>query len=276
MKTYLLLLFLLWTGIAFGQENDIRTDGNYYFNYPITESLKDFKNETAIKDGSSLSEIKNEIEGSLFNVHVQNIKNDRVYFVFGNFSGSVADLESKINKNFKVSISANKERDDKTVYSLPLTDFKDYTKPVYNMVDWRVGVFTVPFKLRLSEFSFDANVNLGANLGAKFRMNRKIKNGFGLEPILGFGLASIKLDESNSKTAESTNISAFSINTGLLIHINQSINVGFTYGFDHISRNDQNNYDWKYNGKGWLGLGINVAFSGQNDNTGSSVSNLGK
>ncbi|MDR2237757.1 MAG: hypothetical protein LBE92_16665 [Chryseobacterium sp.] len=275
MKTYLLLLFLLWVGIRVSGQEDIKTGGNYYFNYPTTESLMDFKNETVIKEGASLENVKNEVEGSIFNIHVQNIKKDRVYFVFGNFSGKISELENKINKNF-IASKPNEESDYKTVYSLPLVDFKDNTKPLYNIVDWRVGVFTVPFKLRLSEFSFDANVNLGANLGAKFRMNRKIKNGFSLEPIVGFGLASIKLDESNSKTSESTNISAFTINTGLLIHVNNSINVGFTYGFDHISKNDQNNYDWKYNGKGWLGLGINVAFSSQNDNTGSSVSNSGK
>lgn len=275
MKTHLLLLLLLLLGIRISGQEDIKTGGNYYFNYPVAESLLDFKNETAIREGSSLEAVKNEIEGSVFNIHVQNIKKDRVYFIFGNFLGNVSELETKINKNSIASVPDAKS-DYKTVYSLPLADFKDNTRPLYNVVDWRVGVFTVPFKLRLSEFSFDANVNLGANLGAKFRMNRKIKNGFSLEPILGFGLASIKLDEANSKASESTNISAFTINTGLLIHVNNSINVGFTYGFDHISKNDQNNYDWKYNGKGWLGLGINVAFSSQNDNTGSSVSNSGK
>ncbi|KPE51943.1 hypothetical protein AOB46_06905 [Chryseobacterium indologenes] len=259
---------------VYGQE-DIKTGGNYYFNYPVAEGLLDFKNETVIKEGSSLESVRNEIEGSVFNIHVQNIKKDRVYFIFGNFLGNVSGLETKINRNNAASVPDTKS-DYKTVYSLPLADFKDNTRPLYNIVDWRVGVFTVPFKLRLSEFSFDANVNLGANLGAKFRMNRKIKNGFSLEPIVGFGLASIKLDESNSKASESTNTSAFTINTGLLIHVNNSINVGFTYGFDHIGKNDQNNYDWKYNGKGWLGLGINVAFSSQNDNTGSSVSNSGK
>lgn len=277
MRAKILLMLLLGlTGVIFGQENEVKVDGNYYFNYPTTESLKDFRNETIIKNSSSF-DIKNEVEGSMFTIQVQKIEKDRVYFVFGDFVGGVVDLEKSINKNFiSDRIPDNQQNNNKTVYSLPVTEFKNNTKPLYNIVDWRVGVFTVPFKLRLSEFSFDANVNLGANLGAKFRMNRKIKSGFGLEPILGFGLASIKLDQSNSKTAENTNVSAFSINTGLLVHVTGAINVGFTFGFDYLSKNDQSNYNWMYNGRGWLGIGINVAFSNQNENTGSSGNNTGK
>ena len=43
--------------------------------------------------------------------------------------------------------------------------------------------------------------------------------------------------------------------------------------FDNISKNDQNNYNWKYNGKGWLGIGINVAFSTSNENSGAAGGN---
>ena len=140
-------------------------------------------------------------------------------------------------------------------------------------MEYRVGVFTVPYKLRLSSFSFDANVNLGANLGVKFRWNRRIENGFSFEPIFGVGLASIKLDKDNSLSTEPTNVSAFTINTGVLLHLTSLINVGLTYGFDNISQNDQNNYKWKYQGKGWLGIGINVSFGNQGSNTGNSQGN---
>lgn len=304
MRTKILLLFLLgWAGITYGQE-EIRVDGNYYLNYPSKENLNSFKNETDLNQKAALSGIQSEIEGSKFRIKVISITNGNVNFIFGNFDKKT-NLQEKINNQFPIEniksnsikkleeIFANHQNDEglknligeisnnsskvidgkKTVYSLPLDNFKLSTKPLYNRVDWRVGVYTVPFKLRFGDFNFDANVNLGANIGGKFRWNREVENGLALEPIFGFGLASIQLDESNSSTASATNVSAFTINTGVLIHITNVINVGLTYGFDNISKNDQNNYNWKYNGKGWLGIGINIAFSGQGNNTGGSVGN---
>lgn len=298
MRTKIFLLFLLgWAGLAFAQE-EIKVDGNYYFNYPSKENLNAFSNETDLNQKTTLSEIKSEIEGSRFRVKVISITGGSVYFIFGDFD--VPDLQEKINNQFTPEnientyfkkleeIFSNHQNDKdlqklmgklsnnsskivsgkKGVYSLPLDKFILSTKPLYNRVDWRVGVYTVPFKLRFGDFNFDANVNLGANIGAKIRWNREIENSFALEPIFGFGLASIQLDESNSSTASATNVSAFTVNTGVLIHITNTINVGLTYGFDNISKNDQNNYNWKYNGKGWLGIGINISFSGQENNTG--------
>lgn len=298
MRTKILLLFLLsMAGMAFGQE-EIKVDGNYYFNYPSKENLNAFSNKTDLNQKTTLPQIQSEIEGSRFRVKVISITDGTVNFIFGDFDGS--DLQEKINNQSKLGnrestylkrleeIFSNHQNDEglkklmgelsnnsskvvkekKGVYSLPLDKFLLSTKPLYNRVDWRVGVFTVPFKLRFGDFNFDANVNLGANIGAKIRWNREIENSLALEPIFGFGLASIQLDESNSSTESATNVSAFTINTGVLIHITNAINVGLTYGFDNISKNDQNNYNWKYNGKGWLGIGINISFSGQEDNTG--------
>lgn len=304
MKTKIVLLFLLGcVGIVFGQEKEIKEGGNYYFNYPSKENVKRLKSETNLKENITISNIQEDIQGSKFRIQVRRIDNDTVYFVFGKFSEDL--LENRINNNYKTIETANsqntyfeelqkllKEKDissstikkifagipkqsskakdkKKAVYSLPKDKFKIATKPLYDRVDWRVGVYTIPFKLRLGGFAFDANVNLGANIGGKIRWDREIENSFAIEPIFGFGLASIKLDESNSNvTTANTNVSAFTINTGVLFHITNSINVGITFGLDRISKTDQSNYDWKYNNKGWFGLGINVAFNNQGGNTG--------
>ncbi|KIC63166.1 hypothetical protein [Chryseobacterium taiwanense] len=294
MKTKILLLFLLGcAGMVLGQEKEIKEGGNYYFNYPSKENLKKFKNETNLKDKVEISSIQEEIEGSKFRIQVRKVDDNMVYFVFGKFSES--EMESKINnvniesadvqgiylkelqkrmsdsefQKFMARIPKQTKDKKKVLYSLPKDKFKIVTQPLYDRIDWRVGVYTVPFKLRLGGFAFDANVNLGANIGGKIRWDREIENGFAIEPIFGFGLASIKLDESNSNvTTANTNVSAFTVNTGVLFHITNAINVGVTFGLDRISKNDQNNYDWKYNNKGWFGLGINVAFNNQGGNTG--------
>jgi len=294
MKTKILLLFLLgWVGMVSGQEKEIKEGGNYYFNYPSKENLKKFKNETNLNEKVKISNIQEEIEGSKFRIQVRKVDDNMVYFVFGEFSES--EMESKINnvnsdsadlqgrylkelqkrmsdsefQKFRTEIPKQTKGKKKVLYSLPKDKFKIVTQPLYDRVDWRVGAYTIPFKLRLGGFAFDANVNLGANIGGKIRWDREIENGFAIEPIFGFGLASIKLDESNSNvTAANTNVSAFTVNTGVLFHITNTINVGVTFGLDRISKNDQSNYDWKYNNKGWFGLGINVAFNNQGGNTG--------
>jgi len=264
MKTNVLVLFLLgWAGMVFGQENEIKKDGNYYFNHISLNDLKSFTNESKTEKSLDIQVIKELFAGTKYKITVNKIDGKIVYFRFWKFSD---DTINKIINN-----PAGVKSDARAEYSLSLDDFKNNTKPLFNRIDWRVGIYTVPIKIRLKEFSFDGNVNLGTSLGAKIRFNREIEHGFALEPILGVGLASIKLDESNSMAVNSTNVSAFTINTGVLIHITNGINVGLTYGFDHISRKDQNNYNWTYNCKGWFGVGINVTFNNQTDNKGGGT-----
>jgi hypothetical protein len=261
MKTNFLLVFLLWAGIAFGQENDIKIDGNYYFNYISLNDLNSFKSESKTEKSKSIDIVKDQIDGKKYRVTVNNVKDGKVYFRFWKF----VDRE----KNKIINDTESETDNSKVIYVMSLQDFKSNTKILYNRIDWRVGIYTVPLKLRFSGFTFDANVNLGTNLGAKIRYNREVENGLSFEPILGFGLASIKLDESNSNASGNN----FTINTGLLVHITKNVNVGLTLGFDYLSNNDQKNYDWKYNGKGWVGIGINVAFGNQNNNTGAEGAN---
>jgi len=281
MKNLTTLIFLfLGIGIIQAQDMEIKKKGNYYFDYLQIDSIE---NNSSLFT-TNKAEVLKLLVGTSYIVNVKQIKKNRVYFVFGKFTK--ADLNNKINKlifsttkrDTSIPKSNNSPRnennidqspDTRTIYSLPLEVFRESTSPYYNRIEYRVGVYTVPFKLRFSSFSFDANVNLGTNLGAKIRINRRVENGFALEPIFGFGLSSIKLDETNSTKTEPTNISAFTLNTGVLIHITNNINVGLTYGIDNISQSDQNNYNWKYQNKGWLGLGINIAFNNQSNNTGS-------
>ncbi|WP_146810305.1 hypothetical protein [Empedobacter brevis] len=276
---HLVLPLLLCTGVAWGQEQvEIKEKGNYYFNNISTNVTKKLNSNAESYNASLKEKIAYLLEGTSYYIKVNKIENDTVFFTFGLFkkedeerlinNHQLKEIDSAHVKSNDSSNPSNKRQKIKNIqYSLPKDVFSTNVSILYNRIEYRVGVYTIPFKLRFSSFSFDANVNLGANLGAKIRWNRKIENGFALEPILGFGLASIKLDDSNSITQESTNVSAFTINTGLLIHLTGNINLALTYGFDNISQNDQNNYKWKYQGKGWLGIGINVSFNNGSSNT---------
>lgn len=255
MKTNLLLLSLtimLSFTMYPQEEKTIIKGGNYYLDPIITLTQQNFKTTT----NNSLN--VNEFKGKGYKFTVKNIVEDKVYFKFWKFT----EDNDKINGI-----------DNSNVYEVTKDDFLKLTSPLYNRIDWRAGFFNVPFKLRFSDFDFTSNVNLGINIGARTRWNRVRKDGFSIEPVFGFGISSISLDESNSNVEESTNSSAFSINTGVLFHISKNINLGVLYGFDNLSAKDQNKYNWKYNGKRWLGLGINVSFSVGGDNSGSAGNN---
>lgn len=254
MRTKIIQFVILFLGVLCYAQEEIVVNGNYFLDSSI--NLDDIQTEADNKFKVNL----NEFRGKKYRLRVKAIEGDQVFFTFFNFKDST--INTKING----------QKND-VVYQLSKSDFERLTSPYYNRVEWRTGFYTVPFKLRFSPFEFDANVNIGANIGAKFRWHREKKNGTALEPIFGFGLASINLNDSNSMAESATNVSAFSSNIGLLVHVNSDINIGLTFGFDFLSGNDQKKYDWQHNGNGWVGVGINIAFSKESKNTGDDNKN---
>lgn len=251
----LFILGLLYSVITYCQNDEkILKGGNYYLDPVISITQNNFS--TTINKPVNLDSFK----GKNYKLTVKSIIDNKVYFDFWEFSNLAKDKEvNGINKD--------------NTYVTTIEEFKKLTSPYYNRIEWRAGFFNVPFKLRFNDFDFTSNVNLGINIGARYRWSRFKKDGFSIEPLFGFGVTAITLDEANSVVTESTNSSAFSINTGVLFHVTKHINLGVLYGFDNLSSKDQNRYNWKYNGKGWLGLGINVSFSVGGDNSGDTGSN---
>lgn len=255
MKTRLLIIFALSFYLKNYAQESVVLNGNYFIDSSINlNEIKTTNDSKFVRNSANLI-------GKKYRLTVKAIEGDLVFFKFWDFVDDET-LNDKINGN-----------DNEVIYQLSKSDFERLTKSYYDRLEWRSGVYTVPFKLRLSDFDFDANVNLGVNIGAKIRWKRERKDGFALEPIFGFGLASIKLDEANSTAETPTTIGAFSTNFGLLIHINNDINLGLVLGHDFISNHDQKKNDWKYNGKGWLGIGINIAFAKGTNNTGDVATN---
>jgi hypothetical protein len=156
---------------------------------------------------------------------------------------------------------------------MSLDQFKKVTSVYYNRIEWKIGVFTVPFKLRFNDFNFESNVNIGTNIGAKIRTNRRKEKGLAFEPLIGIGLSAITLNADNSAIESTSNLSAFSINGGLILHITDNVNIGFIGGIDYLSGIDQSKYNWIYNGKCWFGLGVNISFSTGTQTSGKAQGN---
>ncbi len=156
---------------------------------------------------------------------------------------------------------------DVLVHTMSKDAFEKYTSRIYPWFKGvRAGIFTLPFKIRLNDFDFEPNANIGMNLGAQFRLNTNEENKWIIETTLGIGLSNVNLNPKNSDLeatdGEDANrsASAFSLSGGLMVHLSETINLGIQYGWDYLGNNDKD-IRWKYDKKPWLGIGINIGFS---------------
>ena len=258
MKTKLLFVIglLITSVVTWGQGNiQIKQGNNYYLN-----PIEMFTDANIFQKTTGDKAIINTFKGQNYILTVKNVAGTTVYFKFWKFV-------DKIEKQKEI----NGEQSE-IIYEMPLEKFSKMVNLYYNRVDWQVGFFNVPYKLRFKEFDFTSNINAGLNLSAKIRMNRRIENGFALAPMVGIGVTGIDINTANSNSTTVAKLTAYTVNTGGLVYITENINVGILVGWDILSATDQKNYGWKYNGKPWLGLGINFSFSVGNNSSGGSTS----
>lgn len=150
------------------------------------------------------------------------------------------------------------------ITALAKTDFMQYSKTqtFRRFKGAKVGVFTVPFRLRGvgtdSSFDFESSLSLSSSLALGFG---SIKRQYSwLDLSLGIGLTAINLTKENSLVLENRSASAFTLSLGVVVKFNENANMGFFIGRDFLGKVDRN-VDWIYNGKTWLGLGINISFN---------------
>lgn len=255
---------LLWGISMLGQTENVEVGGNYYFkNYPSV-TLPTF---LKIDDFSSPR------TSSSFDFKVKNSRQDYKITVISIDDNSIVTFKYwRFTANASLETSFNGVNGE-LIYSMPLSEFKKMMGVYYDKYVWKVGFFTVPYKLRFKTFNFESDINVGANLSCKYRLDRKSENGLAIQPLIGIGITKINLDESNSKITSPGTASAFSINSGIIINITEKVNFGVFYGFDYLADKDNSKYDWIHNGNGWLGLGLNITFSEEDKNKASSGSN---
>lgn len=260
MKTNLTIFLLLTFSLLFAQNDPLK--GNYYF-IPFSNEI------TAKKIGKEITKINlNSInKGNEYIVQIIDDNDDEVIYNYMKFMDK--DLEKDINNKVD-SIYIDKE---KISYSISKKDFIKLTNKYYDRYEWSAGFYTAPVKLRFKDFEFEPTLSMGANLGLKIRINRKRENGFIIQPLVGFGITSVTLDNTNSNKEEASNLTAFTPNIGCLLNINENINFGLFLGKDILADKDKRQFSWKYNKDTWLGFGINISFSKEKENTAESAKN---
>lgn len=257
---YLAFLAILMFGVSNvssqEKESSLEIGNNYYFKSTLGaemsgDKLKLFKSPTLPKD----VEIKPKAQ-----IKIVNVEDDKVYFKY---------LQYKTKPNIDLY---NVDSTGKTkIFYLDKSDFEKLTETSYNRFrGFKYGGYTVPIRLRNSSdsFEFDANLSLGANIvgrfGSRFNENLFVDLSFGV------GLTKVNLNKENSilgtagtdfADIDVLSPSAFTVSFGALFNLAKNVNLGAYWGWDTLSSAD-NKAKWIFNKKPWLGIGLNVAFSG--------------
>lgn len=240
----LCVMFFMFFKIQAQEKEDTIQHKNYEFNTPIKMEGADIKDDSLKFDGNNIHEYS--VEGQRLKIIFSD--KDYVYIRFFDYRDNsgmqtkyVEDGESKY---FRVKKDVFEKTTDK-IYSI-------YAGEAF-------GVVSIPFKIRLGNDDFETNANIGLNLGFKYRLNRKVEDRWILQPNIGIGLADIPLNEENSNVEKAENRTALSFSLGVMLNVSKDVNIGVFYGVDRLNKTNQV-VDWKYQNKGWLGIGINIGF----------------
>ncbi len=250
------IIFLLCVMSAQAQKQITNTKiefGNYIFTSDFqTNYTTDFNGEK-IQEERIIHHI-----GSIINAI--KVVNDTTVIIQYYKSKSYANNDNKIKGN---TFNEKYFKSDNILkyFKIKIDDFLKVTTKYYSLYKGAsAGFYSVPFKLRFNNFDFEQELNIGLSIGAQYRLSRKLKDRWILEPNIGVGLAKIDLNSKNSNVDESRTASAFSISSGLLLRFSKNINAGLFVGWDFLA-NEDSDTNWEHDGKAWLGIGINIGFN---------------
>lgn len=237
MKNPLIFLFLLFCVQVYGQKKINK--GSYQF---TTSELIEFSPQKENIKGTNVPII----EGSKITVLKYSSTDSLVYYRYWIYKDSNSENYNKYNSS---------------IFTMKRDNFINLMTPLYPRYKGAsVGVYTIPFRLRGigADFDFESSLSLQSNLVFGFGATNSSSSSFDLS--LGIGLTSINLNEKNSSVTSERTASAFTVSLGAVWKPAEFANIGLFLGWDNLGAND-NDVNWKYNGKSWLGLGINISFN---------------
>lgn len=253
MKTLIFLLLVTLVGTLRAQEENKNDTNSYRFNTATDIYVATYDD---VKKEYKVDEKTKRIFSSKKQIFEKIAEPDSKYFYFRIYRYKESNKKSDSLNNIYVV----EDNGDLKTFAISKTSFEQTTTPYYSRyAGVSAGVVTMPFKLRPGD-DYESNINIGVNLGFRFRLSKILKDSWQVQPTLGIGISDIPLNHTNSNVTEDQNRTAFTISTGLLLNITKGINIGVFRGWDKLSKVNQL-VDWKYQNKGWWGIGINVGFN---------------
>lgn len=286
-KLFFILLLFVTIGIN-GQNSSQTMIGLYRWNAVVFIQRSDFNGEALTDRGNSKTF---SIIGQKFRV-LQTINNDAFAVIqildYNKTKGSAKEIEKNAKLfyeyNFKGTANDYKALQNRDVDPGAYDDHQVYfTVPIVYITNEKIairedivqgglaaGVINFPFKYRpqRDKSDFSGAFNFGAGIGYKFR--HKSWRQFTYSVISGYSISNIVMDSSNAnknqgKLASSNNYTAFSFSIGMLAEY-QRVQAGIFLGWDKISRLNQREFDWQFQGKPWISVGFGFAiFSTQKE-----------
>lgn len=183
-------------------------------------------------------------------------------FALYNFNGSVNDFRSKYNSS---QITYENYGSSTLYFRVKNSDILLYAAKYVRLgASLSAGVinYLVKYRGQKGQVDFSGASNIGGAIG--LTLPHRQDNDWTVSVLLGVGISNINLDSasiSNNRALlqQVNNFSAFSGSLGLLFCY-RKVQVGFFGGFDRLSNLVQKQFDWNYQGKPWMsiGLGFNV------------------
>jgi hypothetical protein len=180
-------------------------------------------------------------------------KDGLVYYKFLKFKNDTL-LKAKFNGS-----------DNEKVFAMPEQEFLYLTQKRYKQFKgFNVGAYTIPFRLRDiggGAFDFEQSLSLSTNLIAGWGSRNKPDSWF--DASLGIGITGVTLNAKNTNNTiiKNRTATAFTLSTGAVFKPLSYVNFGVFGGWDFLGNQDRDEVNWIYNGKFWLGLGINISFN---------------
>lgn len=281
-KQTLGFLFFLLSFVMLGQSIEIGQ--NFYFKSDLGPISATILKQVNTKNDSIINSSTNSQIEKGHRIRVVKTTDDKIYFKYLKFTKPNDTLSSN-EKAIKPFYKFNREFDDENqikIFSMSKVDFEKYTSNLYNLFrGFKYGAYTVPIRLRSKDnnFEFNSNLSIGANIISSFGL--RTKEHATIDFSIGIGITKVALNKENSDLGEEgldfENVdvlspAAFTISFGAHITLAKNVNFGIYYGWDKLSSAD-NKAKWIYNKKPWLGIGLNVGFSGKANDSSSSSEN---
>lgn len=180
-----------------------------------------------------------------------------------NFIGDASKYES-------ISLDKQNSRnyeDRQRYFKINKSDLKYARKKIKIAASLSFGVINFPFKYRpqKDKGDFSGNFNLGAAVGCKFGYKNWRKTTYSL--LIGYSIGSATLDsisvaKNANKLKTTNNFATISLSIGGLIEYNK-VQVGIFLGLDRINRINQLEFDWIYQSKPWISIGLGYTIFSQ-------------
>lgn len=237
MKNFGILLLTLLFAFKIQAQSNKTFSGNYFFKKSVI-----INSTQTEKDSERAIEIRRNRK-----VVVLDTGKSKVYYQYWNFKKDPVLIDKFNNRTFE----------------MPFKDFVSLTGKIYSRYKGAAfGVYTIPFRLRgiADDFDFESSLSLQSNV--VFGFGRRDKEESWFDASLGIGLSGVGLNNLNSDISEDTvrTASAFTISCGGVIKFAPEVNLGIFLGWDFLGLGDQD-INWKYDKRTWLGLGLNVSYN---------------